>query len=111
MKSNLSLAMQLWRSKYGTREFARDFHGNLMYRDAYGKRDYFIIKNGVRIYCGWNLHHILPKSLGGTNRINNLLCTNFLTNKTAGAKITFWIENCLYQVQKDKNAYRIVSLN
>ncbi len=104
-------ALRLWEICYGEDVYAEDFHGNLMCRNGYGNPNYYIIEDGVRIYCGWNLHHILPKASGGSNAISNLLCTNIATNEAAGDRITFWIEDCLYQVQKCNNMeYEIVEL-
>lgn len=103
-------ALRLWGMCYGEALYAEDFHGNLMCRNGYGNPDYYIIEDGERIYCGWNLHHILPRAFGG-NVISNLLCTNIATNEEDGDHITFWIEDCLYQVQKCNNReYRIAEL-
>lgn len=52
-------ALKLWEMCYGSALYAEDFHGNLMCRDGYGNPDFYIYENGERIYCGWNLHHIL----------------------------------------------------
>lgn len=104
-------ALRLWKMCYGEAMYAEDFHGNLMCRNGYGNPNYYIIEDGERIYCGWNLHHILPRAFGGSNAISNLLCTNIATNEAAGDRITFWIDNCLYQVQKCNNVgYGIVEL-
>ena len=113
MKLSRSNALRLWEQCYGDVKFAEDFHGYLMYRDAYGDNEYFVVNHGVRIYCGWNLNHILPAALGGTNAISNLICTNMATNTAAGAKITFWIDDCLYQVKRicGTHNHEIVELN
>lgn len=104
-------ALRLWKMCYGEAMYAEDFHGNLMCRNGYGDPDFYIIEAGEKIYCGWNLHHILPRAFGGSNAISNLLCTNIATNEEARDRITFWIEDCLYQVQKCNNlAYRIAEL-
>ena len=113
MKLNKTHALGLWEKHYGNRQFAEDFVGTLMYRDAYGDPDYFIYQGDQKIYCGWNIHHILPKSHGGTYAVSNLLCTNILTNKAASDKITFRIKGTLYQAQKiyGSHIYKIVPLN
>lgn len=104
-------ALRLWKMCYGEAMYAEDFHGNLMCRNGYGNPNYYIIEDGERIYCGWNLHHILPRAFGGSNAISNLLCTNIATNEAAGDRITFWIDGCLYQVKKCNNVeYEIVEL-
>lgn len=104
-------ALKLWERYYGDARFAEDFHGYLMCRDGYGNPDFFIKEDGEAIYCGWNIHHILPKNCGGTNAISNLTCTNIATNDEAADKITFWIDDCLYQVQRTCDGHGIFQLN
>ena len=110
MKINKKNALKLWELRYGDKEFADDFHGYLMCRSGYGNPEYFVKKNGRRIYCGWNIHHVLPKASGGTNAIDNLSCTNIATNEEAADKITFWIDDCLYQVQRCDAGHGIFQL-
>ncbi len=113
MKITKTNALRLWNQHFGNARFAEDFHGNLMCRDAYGDSKYFIVEYNERIYCGWNIHHILPISAGGTNAVSNLVCTNIATNATAEDKITFWIDDCLYQVQRKygTSEHEIIKLN
>ncbi len=87
-----------------------EFHGYLMCREGYGDPDYYVCDGKERIYCGWNIHHILPKTCGGTNAISNLICTNIATNDEAADKITFWIDNCLYQVKKTEDGHDIFQI-
>jgi hypothetical protein len=112
MKINKTNALHLWYERYGDSLYEEDFHGNLMCRDAYGDDDYYIVHRGRQIYCGWNIHHILPTSCGGTNEKSNLLCTNIATNEEAEDKITYWIDDILYQVKKiyGTSQYEIVRL-
>lgn len=93
--------------------YAADFHGNLMCRDAYGDDDYFIVRHGRKVYCGWNVHHILPVSCGGTDEATNLICTNIVTNGEVKDKITYKLDDCLYQVNRvqNSNLHKIVKLN
>lgn len=106
MRITRERAMSLWFQNYGYAEYAEDFDDSLMYRNAYGKREFFIWEGGERIYCGWNIHHILPIASGGTNTENNLICTNIITNDLAGDKTTFWIDETLYQVKKIRGTSR-----
>ena len=106
MKINRTNAMQLWDEFFGDVEFAEDFHGNLMCRSAYGDPDYFVRRHGQAIYCGCNIHHTLPRTHGGTNAVENLICTNILTNESAADKITYWIDDSLYQVQRIFGSHR-----
>ena len=115
MKINKESACQLWREMYGYALYARDFHGNLMRMDAYGRSDIFAYdwSIGSFVACGWNIHHILPVACGGSNEKHNLICTNIETNEAAADKITFWIEGCRYQVRRvpGRKNHRIVRLD
>ena len=113
MKVCKTNALRLWEEQFGNVRFTEDFHGNLMCRDAYGDDEYCVNHWGKMIYCGWNIHHILPISCGGTNEKHNLICTNIHTNDEAEDKITYWIDDCLYQVQRipGTREYQIVKLN
>lgn len=111
MKINRENAFKLWERIYGKKKYARDFHGNLMCRDAYGDPDYFEKRNGKKVYCGWNVHHIQPKAHGGSNRLDNLTLTNIITNEEAADKNTYWIDGIKYQVQRSGESYDIYQLN
>lgn len=108
MKINKANAMELWEEFYGDEDFAEDFHGNLMCKHGYGDEDFYIIVDGTIIYCGWNIHHILPKMHGGSNAKHNLICTNIITNERASDKITYWIDDRLYQVRKIRGTHEHV---
>lgn len=113
MKICKANALLLWEEFFGSSQFADDFHGNLMCREGYGNDAFYVYHYGKRIYCGWNIHHILPLSCGGTNDKHNLICTNIYTNNEAEDKITYWIDNCLYQVQRiyGTREHEIIKLN
>ena len=110
MKITKEKAQRLWRERYGCSNFAFDFHGNLMVFEGYGKPEYTCWFNGRIVYCGWNIHHVYPKSKGGSTTEGNLLCTNIFTNRLAADKITFWIDNVKSQVRKTAEGYGIVRL-
>lgn len=95
-------AMKLWQEHYGNAIYAVDFDGGLMYRNAYGNAEYYEWRHGRKVYCGWNIHHIHPIARGGKTKKNNLICTNIITNQGAGDKITYWLDNGLYQVRKKR---------
>ena len=99
MKINKYNALRFWEECY-SKQYAEDFHGNLMCKDGYGNNNFSVNYFGQEIYCGWNIHHILPSACGGTNAKSNLLCTNIATNEEAGDRITFWIGESLYQVKR-----------
>ena len=80
MKINKCNALRFWEECYGSKQYAEDFHGNLMCKDGYGNNNFSVNYYGQEIYCGWNIHHILPSACGGTNAKSNLLCTNIATN-------------------------------
>lgn len=100
MKINKYNALRFWEECYGSKQYAEDFHGNLVCKDGYGNNNFSVNYYGQEIYCGWNIHHILPLACGGTNAKSNLLCTNIATNEEAGDRITFWIGESLYQVKR-----------
>lgn len=106
MKITRNNALLLWEEDYGNQEYVEDFDGGLMYKYAYGQPEYYIIRNGRKIYCGWNIHHILPKACGGDDSKSNLICTNIITNEAAGDKISYWIDDNLYQVRKIKGTHQ-----
>ncbi|MDR1891506.1 MAG: HNH endonuclease [Oscillospiraceae bacterium] len=111
MKINKINALNLWNEIYGRETLVKDFHGNYMSRDAYGEENAYHLVWGQKVLCGWNIHHILPKAAGGTNEKSNLICTNIITNREAGDKTTFWIDDCNYQVQWIDGVRKIVMLN
>ena len=113
MKISKKNAYELWEMMFGNETYAEDFDGGLMYKYAYGNPEYYEYRGGKKVYCGWNIHHILPKACGGTNSIDNLTCTNIITNEQAGDKVSYWIEGRFYQVQKIKGrrAYEVVRMN
>ena len=100
MKITKTNALRLWTQQFGDKQFAKDFHGNLMCKSAYGNSKFFVVRKGKKIFCGWNIHHIFPSSIGGKNDEANLLCTNMITNSLAGNKVTFHIDKSLYQVRR-----------
>ncbi len=106
MKINRQSAIRLWEERYGDKQFADDFHGYLMCKYGYGNSNFYIIDRGKKIYCGWNIHHILPIANGGTNAKENLICTNIETNNEAEDKITYWIDDSLYQVKRISGTYK-----
>ena len=113
MKINKNNALRFWEHSYGNKQYATDFHGNLMCKDGYGNRNFCVNYLGEKIYCGWNIHHILPSACGGTDSESNLICTNIATNEDAGNKITFWIDSSLYQVKRIRGTgkHEIIKIN
>ena len=100
MEINRTNALKLWDETYGENALiVKDFHGNYMCRDGYGNKEFYIELNGEKINCGWNIHHMKPKSLGGGNTKDNLICTNISTNEKAGNKTTYWIDGKKYQIK------------
>ena len=103
-------AEEIWKYIYGDKKIVKDFHGNYMYYDAYGKDNYAKNIGGVIIYCGWNIDHVLAKSRGGSSDKSNLISTNIQTNRAKADKSTFRIDNALYQVHKKDDGYIINKL-
>ena len=103
-------AEMIWKERYGNKKLVKDFHGNYMSFEGYGNPNYVCKVNGKKIYSGWNIHHILPKSKGGPNDKGNLECTNIITNQRIADKTTYWLDDKKYQVRKKCNAYVISKL-
>lgn len=110
MRITRQKAMRIWERHYGGSEYAEDFHGYFMCKSGYGNPEFYIWENGKKLYCGWNIHHILPIALGGTNDISNLICTNIATNEGAADRTTYWIDDNLYQVRRGCSGHEIVKL-
>ena len=111
MKITKENAQKLWRERYGSAYFVKDYHGNLMCYDDYGDSNRMRYLNGRYVSSGWNIHHILPVSKGGSNAKGNLACTNITTNQKASNKITYWMDNKKYQVKKTGSGYNVVRLD
>ena len=105
MKISKKEAYELWEATYGSKEYAKDFDGRLMYKHAYGDPNYYEYHDDQKVYCGWNIHHILPRACGGCNTRENLICTNIITNELAADKTSYWIDGHLYQVKKIKGTH------
>jgi hypothetical protein len=82
---------KFWENEFGNNEIGYDFTGQEIRKGAYGQR-------GSRY--GWNMDHILPKSMGGTDAYSNLQITHIATNEERGNRNCFWIDGTLYQVKK-----------
>lgn len=65
-------AMKLWKEQFGKATRAKDRKGREMDKCAYG--DY----NSA---YGWNIHHRIPKSKGGTNAVENLEIVHIDTHR------------------------------
>ena len=110
MNKTRKIAMKLWEERYGNMKVAKDFHGNYMAYEGYGNPNYEKKIKGKTVKCGWNLHHILPKSKGGTYDKENLACVNILTNRMAADKTTYNMDGHRYQVIKDGKGHDICEL-
>ncbi len=53
MRISRDAAMTIWRKRYGDALFASDFHGNLMYRDAYGDREWEATSKDIHADSGY----------------------------------------------------------
>ena len=64
-------AMELWNRTFGKATQAKDRKGRDILKAAYGDRgsDY-----------GWDIHHEIPKSKGGTNAFENLVIVHIQTH-------------------------------
>lgn len=111
MKISRKNALALWEEECGSSECTDDFDGGYKYKHSYGDSNYSIVRNGSRIYCGWNLHHILLKAWGGEDSADKLICTNIITNERATDKVTYWTDDKLYQARKIKGTHSYLKIN
>jgi hypothetical protein len=103
MDINKTNGLKLWDERIGkTIQKAFDFSNREIHRGLYGVTD---------SDKGWNIDHIMPKSLGGSDEKDNLEIVNHITNSEKGDNITFVANNKKFQVQKNKNGkYEIVEI-
>ena len=85
------LAKKLWESDFRNNEVGYDFDGCEVRKGSYDQ-------NGSQY--GWNIDHIYPVSLGGSDDFSNLQVTHMATNAERGNKNTFWINGTKYQVKR-----------
>jgi hypothetical protein len=64
-------AMKLWEQTCGNAERARDYRGREIMKGAYGQ-------HGSKY--GWDVHHKIPKSKGGTDAFDNLQIVHVITH-------------------------------
>ena len=86
-----STIKRFWEHEFGDNEVGSDFAGWEVRKGSYAQE-------GSRY--GWNVDHILPLSMGGTDEMANLQITHIETNIERGNKITFWLDNAGYQVKR-----------
>ncbi|GHT68355.1 hypothetical protein FACS1894110_15680 [Spirochaetia bacterium] len=89
---------KFWEHEFGSSEIGYDFAGWEIRKGAYGQE-------GSRF--GWNVDHILPKSMGGTDDVNNLQITHMDTNAERGNKITFWLEDVSINGRSYQVSYQV----
>ena len=76
------LAEQVWRNWYGDATRARDVCGAMIEKIAFGRRD---------SDYGWELDHIIPRSRGGGNGLNNLRPLHRMNNFAKGDRLDgYW---------------------
>ena len=106
-------AIRIWESYYGDYSLVCDFAGRIMNKDDYGKSQAVIDlseedskslsqEGEGSYYCGWNLHHMMPKEKGGSNSETNLIPTNIKTNETASNKTSYVIDDHQYEVRRTR---------
>lgn len=107
-------AYKVWEYYYGSYDIVCDFAGRVMKKEAYGQERAIIDldeddaasleqdEGEGRYYCGWNLHHMLPKGKGGPNDTNNLIPANIQTNQMASDKTSFIIDGRSFEVRRTR---------
>lgn len=61
--------------------FRQDYAGAWIKRDQYGRRD---------TTYGWEIDHCIPRSLGGTDEMENLLPLHWQNNQAKGDNYPNW---------------------
>jgi hypothetical protein len=87
---------KFWENEFGNNEVGYDFAGYEIRKGSYGQ---------AGSEYGWNIDHILPRSMGGTDHYYNLQITHISTNSERGNRMSFWIDGSLYQVKKITRLY------
>ncbi|QIW62399.1 HNH endonuclease signature motif containing protein [Mycoplasmopsis gallinacea] len=84
-------AEKIWESYYGTQTRVKDFAGRTMNKSAFNNR---------KSAFGWNIHHVKPISLNGSNDIENTIPVHILSNSEFGDKNSAKVNGTFYQWQK-----------
>ena len=79
---------KFWEHEFGSSDVGYDFAGREVRKGAHGKE-----QEGSRYL--WNIDHILPVSMGGTNDLNNLQITRVDTNSERANRMSFWINDVI----------------
>ena len=87
---------QFWKHEFGDSLVGYDFAGQEVRFGSHNQRG---------SQYGWDRDHILPLSKGGKDNFANLQIVNMATNAERANKMTFWIDETLYQVKKVTNLY------
>ena len=97
MDLNKETAMRLWNKRYGHDTAVMDFTGREMVKAAYNDR------NSEK---GWNVDHILPKSMGGVTAEHNLEICNIKTNDEKADKFpSFKANGIVFDIIRVQNHY------
>ena len=81
--------MRTWKDCFGEETSVNDFAGYEMNKANYGQPG----------KGGWNIHHLIPKSMGGKDSIDNLMLMSMEVHKHIGSRTTFTIDDVRYQVK------------
>lgn len=65
--------------------FRKDYAGAMIMRSAYGRRD---------ISMGWEIDHLIPRSKGGTDDIDNLMPIQWENNLKKSDNFPIW-QSCV----------------
>jgi len=83
-----AFAKKFWEHEFGSSDVGYDFTGREVRKGAHGRE-----QEGSRYL--WNIDHILPVSMGGTNDLNNLQITHVDTNSERSNRMSFWINDVI----------------
>lgn len=92
--------------------FRKDYAGAMIMRSAYGRRD---------LSMGWEIDHLIPKSKGGTDELDNLMPIQWENNAIKSDNFPIWrsevtfkdnsnsYENKTWLAVKTNNGIRLLS--
>ena len=106
-------AFKIWETYYGNYDIVCDFAGRIMKKDAYGKENALVDlseQDAIDLkqegegsyYCGWNLHHMMPKGKGGPDSDDNLIPVQYATNEMASDKTSYVIDDRTFEVKRTR---------
>lgn len=84
-------ANSIWEKTFGNVDVAPDFSGREIHKKDYGQA-------GSNSEYNWDIDHIYPHSLGGSDKHKNLLPCHITTNREKGDALDFYANNRHFKI-------------